>query len=114
MGFDRLSERRRLGTYRGLRTLASLAGLLVLAACVQVQPYLAKKIPPATRPARVLLMPPDVVILELSMGGVPLPRADWTAHAQSELVQAVVDSLKSHGAEVVRYHRAQGVVPYAP
>ncbi|MCO6441288.1 MAG: hypothetical protein J5I81_09410 [Nitrococcus mobilis] len=105
---------RQLGKYRlTRRTLAALAVPFALAACVQVQPYLAKKLPSATEPVRVLLMPPDVAAIELATAGVPLPRADWTALAQDGLVEAVADTLKKHGAELIRYRRAAGIVPYA-
>lgn len=106
-------ERRRVGTYRLTRTIASAVVLLVLGGCVQVQPYLAKEITPPTKPVRVLLMPPDVAVLELAAAGVPLPRADWTTLAQDGLVEAVENALQSHGAETVHYRRANGIVPYA-
>lgn len=104
---------RRVGRCRLTRATASLAVLLGLSACVQTQPYLAKEITPVSGPVRVLLMPPDVAILEIATAGVPLPRADWTGAAQASLVEAVADTLQSRNAELVRYRRAQGVVPYA-
>lgn len=104
---------RRVGKYRLTHTMVSLAVLLALGACVQVRPYLAKEITPAIKPVRVLLMPPDVAVLELAAAGVPLPRADWTALAQDGLVEAVADTVNSQGAEMVRYRRAEGIVPYA-
>ncbi|EAR21700.1 hypothetical protein NB231_03185 [Nitrococcus mobilis Nb-231] len=104
---------RRLGKYRLTRVLAALVGPLALAACIQVQPYLAKGVPPATKPVRVLLMPPNVAALELTTAAAPLPRADWTELAQDSLVEAVADTLKKHGAQMIRYRRATEVMPYA-
>ena len=104
---------RRVGRWRLTHATASLAVLLGLSACVQTQPYLAKKITPADGPVRVLLMPPDVAILELATAGVPLPRADWTRAAHDGLIEAVADTLQNRHAELVRYRRAEGVVPYA-
>ncbi|MDN5850605.1 MAG: hypothetical protein L0H63_13365 [Nitrococcus sp.] len=106
-------ELRRLGRVRLTRTMASALVLLVLGGCVQVQPYLAKEITPPTKPVRVLLMPPDIAALEIAAAGVPLPRADWTTQAQDGLIDAVEDTLESHGAEIVRYRSAEGIVPYA-
>lgn len=108
-----MCELRRVDRHRLTRTMALAAVLLVLGGCVQVQPYLAKEITPPTEPVRVLLMPPDVAMLEVAVAGVPLPRADWTTQAQVGLVEAVEDVLESHGAEMLRYRRAEGVVPYA-
>lgn len=95
------------------RATAALTLVLALSACVQTQPYVATKIRPASGPARVLLMPVDVAILELSTAGLPLPRADWTSAAQQSLVDAVADTLQSRSATLIRYRRAEGVVPYA-
>ncbi len=112
-GFRAMNGTRWRRRYRLTRTLAMLMVPLGLAACVQVQPYLAKELPSATKPLRVLLMPPDVAAVELATAGVPLPRADWTALAQAGLVDAVADTLRKHGAEMIRYRRATGIVPYA-
>ncbi|MDN5869834.1 MAG: hypothetical protein L0H73_03810 [Nitrococcus sp.] len=93
--------------------MAAAVVLLVLGGCVQVQPYLAREITPPAKPVRVLLMPPDVAALELAAAGLALPRADWTTTAQDALVQAVENTLAGHGAELVHYRRAEGIVPYA-
>lgn len=39
--------------------------------------------------AKLVVMPVDVELFELSMGGLPEPKADWTASAQSHMKQAL-------------------------
>ncbi|MBN8488361.1 MAG: hypothetical protein J0M20_11645 [Burkholderiales bacterium] len=49
---------------------------------------------------KVLLMPVDVELFSLSAGGVPEPKADWTAAATGFMQQALVDKLKATGLQV--------------
>jgi hypothetical protein len=66
---------------------------LSTAACVQnhhrLQEALAR---PADREARILVLPVDVELFELSFGGAPLPRQDWTVAARENMNAA----LKAH------------------
>lgn len=101
----------RQGGTRQVLTATLLA--LLLAGCVQVQPHRAEK-PAAHADARVLLMPPDVLVLEATAAGLTFPKPDWTATAESELVAAAEARLAEHGASLMRYRPAEGVVPYAP
>jgi len=95
------------------RALCTGLAVLALGACVQAQPYRAEDAGAADEGARVVLMPPDVVVLELATAGVPLPRADWSADVEKALVTAVREKLQGSRAEMVRYRTTDEVVPYA-
>lgn len=102
---------------RRLAGIARCAGLALLAAtltaCIQTQPHRAAQ--PDTHPQpRVLLMPPDIVVLEIATTGLPLPQAQWTSTAERELVATAEATIAEHGGRLVRYRPADGVVPYAP
>lgn len=61
-----------------------------LAACVQnhhrLQETLAR---PSEREARILVLPVDVELYELSFGGAPAPRQDWTLAARDNMGSAL-------------------------
>lgn len=51
-----------------------------------VHPALSQN--PAARPKKVVLLPPQVFVYELSAGGVPTRKADWEATARDHLTTA--------------------------
>jgi hypothetical protein len=50
--------------------------------------------------SRIVLMPLDVELFEISMGGVPEPRADWTADAARFLLEGIRERKMKLGAHV--------------
>lgn len=60
-----------------------------------------------TRPplagARVLLMPADIELYELTAGGLPEPKADWTASAQAHVAAALKEELAKKHATLILY-----------
>jgi len=56
--------------------------------------------------ARILLMPVDVELSELSAGGIPEPKADWTEAARSHLTPALQEFLRERGRQLVRFDEA--------
>lgn len=61
----------------------------------------------STRPilagARVLLMPTDITLYELTAGGLQEPKADWTASARTHLLAALQDELAKDHIRLVAY-----------
>lgn len=105
------------GVRDGLAQLARLGALVVvvtiLTACVRADPYHLVEQPASSAPPRVLLMPPDVTVIEVGSAGVPLPRADWTSAVEDALVTETREILAKRGAELVRYESpGEGVTPY--
>jgi hypothetical protein len=66
--------------------------------------YKANPSPPnLPKNARVLLMPLDVQLFELTAGGLQEPKADWTAAAESHVHTALENFLTQKKDTVVRY-----------
>jgi hypothetical protein len=91
-------------TVRGALALAVLA--VCLAGCAQTREM---KAGPTTTfdwsvPAqkRIVLVQPDVVLAELTAGGMQEPRADWTKAGQDFVTSGVSSSLSQHGIEVTQ------------
>ena len=83
-------------------TLGVLA--VLLAACARTQPIMPAA--PIVRPAataKVLLMPPDIELSELTIGGLLEVKADWTAAARKHVASALKHILAEHDAEIVPY-----------
>lgn len=82
--------------YRLFRAFLVAAVAFSVSACVQnhhrLQEALAR---PADREARILVLPVDVELSELSFGGAPTPREDWTVAARENMNAA----LKAHFGE---------------
>lgn len=92
----------------GLRQGLGIALVLcvpLVAACTQTRPLLHPSLTEYTAPgaARVLLMPPDVELSELTTVGLEEPRADWTEAASVNVRQAVHEVLAAGPAQVVEY-----------
>ncbi|HEX6828901.1 MAG TPA: hypothetical protein VF104_07975, partial [Burkholderiales bacterium] len=78
---------------RGTRLLLSMAALLVaLAACSTPTTYLARPLaePAGPRlPKKVLVVPPDVNVVEVSIGGVGEKDAEWSRQTRENLLVAL-------------------------
>lgn len=66
--------------------MASVLATPALAAMSAVNPALTQS--PAARPKKVVLLPPQVFVYELSAGGMPTRMADWEATARDNLTAA--------------------------
>lgn len=55
-------------------------------------------------PARLVLMPPDLITYELTAGGLLEPRAQWTLDARILLVSALEQSLTTRGLIIISDH----------
>ena len=92
-----------------------VAGIvLALSACAQTRPLApegAFERPPGA--VRVLLIPPDVELYELTAGGLAEPQAQWTAVARDNLTAAIEALLEERNADLVPFG-AVGDGPLAP
>lgn len=81
---------------RFFRVFLVAALALSTAACVQNHHRLQEALTrPADREARILVLPVDAELFELSFGGMPTPRQDWTVAARENMNAA----LKAHFGE---------------
>ena len=84
--------------------LALAAAALAASACTNTQVFHHDRHEtPAGGDARILLMPPDVELSELTIAGLPEPRADWTGAALGHLDVALREHLERLGEEIVPY-----------
>ncbi len=89
---------------RNAPVLLAVGIALVLAACARTEtlvPEGAFERSPGT--VRVLLMPPDVELYELTAGGLTEPQAEWTAAARKNLVAAITALLAESDADLVPF-----------
>ncbi len=68
--------------------VATLVVTPALAALSAIHPALSQN--PAARPKKVVLLPPQIFVYELSAGGVPSRMADWEAVARGNLTSAAI------------------------
>ena len=91
---------------RGPHSLGLSASLLFLclalsgAACAQSR-NLAQGLSALPPNAKVAIIPTDIELFSLSAGGVPEPKADWTAAAHKHFKAALIEKKKSLGATIV-------------
>ncbi len=52
---------------------------------------------------RVIVMPPDVQLSELTVGGLLEPKADWTEQGREHVSAALARHLQTKGATIVPY-----------
>lgn len=59
--------------------------------------------PGSSKHPTVLLMPLDVTMAQITMGGLPEPKGDWTVAAQANVAAALDRQLASMGLDIVPY-----------
>ena len=83
------------------------AGITVIAfllsACQTTAVYTSDVLKRSEDKARILVMPMDVELSEVSLGGVATIRADWTEAAQTHLKTSLDGFLSERNAEIVFY-----------
>jgi len=91
------------------RALAVVAIVLLVGACAQTQSFLTSE-DLAQKPAnpRVLIMPADVELSELTAAGLQEPNAAWTSTGRSNVDAALDSLLAARNATVVRYDESGG------
>jgi len=94
----------------GLVRLLVVASLgLFVVACTQTKTFLSEtEFPQRTGALRVLLMPSDVEVSELTAAGLPEPNAAWTATAKTNVESALDAIMEARNAQLIRYRSAAG------
>ena len=92
--------------YAVLLIIGSVMASPALAAMSAVNPALSQNL--EQRPKKVVLLPPQIFVFELSAGGVPTRMADWEAAARDNLVSAATRiASASHLLELIRAPQLQ-------
>jgi hypothetical protein len=88
------------------RARASLllgVGLLMSACASTIALQQTEEFTPRSATPRVLLMPADIELSELSAGGIPFPKAEWTTAAMGHVSVALDEFLSARSATMVTY-----------
>ncbi|MFQ6016676.1 MAG: hypothetical protein ACE5KF_00620 [Kiloniellaceae bacterium] len=92
------------GVRRFARVLVVASLGIVLAACAETRPYLgSRELPERGGTLRVLLMPPDIELAQITAAGLVEPNAAWTATAKTNVEAALTAILAEKDARLVRY-----------
>jgi hypothetical protein len=89
---------------RMVRVLAAVTLAVLVAACAQTKSFITSdELPERSGTLRVLLIPPDVELAELTTAGLQEPNAAWTATAKSNVDWALAAILEEKAAKLIRY-----------
>lgn len=75
--------------------------MFTLSACVGTSFYTSPTLPQGAENRRIVIMPIDVELSELTAAGIPVPKADWTETAHGYVVKALTAAMKDREATVV-------------
>jgi hypothetical protein len=96
----RASENRKANN--GLRAVAlAVVVMFTLSACVSTSFYTSPTLPEGAENRRIVIMPVDVELSELTAAGLAVPKADWTETAHGHVVKALTAAMKDRTATVV-------------
>lgn len=84
-------------------TAILIAGFLVSACPATTALKSTAEFTPSSATPRVLLMPSDIELSELSAGGIPFPKAEWTDAAKGHVTVALEEFLGARNAKMVAY-----------
>jgi hypothetical protein len=90
-------------SFRGAGLAALCLVLLVIAGCASSVNRQVEALRRPSGEAQIVLMPLDVALFELSAGGVPEPRADWTEAAKVNLDAAFDAERDTLGLRLAKY-----------
>ena len=95
----------RAATGRRKIRMGLILGLgLLVGACAQTIAFnRAEEFTPSSPNPRVLLMPADIELSELSAAGIPFPKAEWTQAATGHVAVALEDFLGLRNARTLAY-----------
>ncbi len=85
---------------RHLGIALALALSVPVAGCVQTRQFADLQFTPPQGDYRLLVMRPDVTVNSVTTGGMPEPRADWTAQARANIIAALRAQQAERGGKV--------------
>lgn len=91
------------------KLVSLLVSVSVLAGCTYASPLVKERgSARASEDVRVLLMPPEIVLGQVTAGGLLEPNAAWTASANKNLIDAIRENLYAKNATLVIYEPPEG------
>ena len=100
---------------RSTGALAFAALAIALAGCTQTKSFVHDEVPP--RPAGdvdILLLEPDIELSEISVGGIPFPKADWTERGRANVNAALTQIMDQRDSRLVYYEGPPDAPPEHP
>ena len=92
-----------------VRLIAAIGLVLIAAACAQTKSFVSEsESPEISGTARILLMPSDVEVSELTAAGLLEPNAAWTASAKINVETALNSLMSARNARLVHYRSTTG------
>ena len=93
----------------GVRAFGLILAVGLLAACTRTDTILTLETPKSfDREARILLMPPDIELSEITLAGLVEPKAEWTERARGHVSQALVAYLGEQDADLIVFPPPKG------
>jgi hypothetical protein len=86
---------------RKLGIALALAASVTVSGCVQTRQFADVQFTPPQGDYRLLVMRPDVTVNQLTTGGVPQPRADWSEQARQNIINALRQQQSGRGGKVL-------------
>src|SRR3954471_11775621 len=87
---------------------SALAACAALSACVQTRQFADVQFTPPSGDYKLLVLRPDVTVGSMTTGGMVEPRADWTAQARANIVEALRAQQATRGGNLtIVEHRNQ-------
>jgi len=77
-------------------------------ACTQTRSYVGLEVEKVRPGSRVLLMPCDIVLSELTTGGLLEPNAEWTAKGEANMAAAIEEILAEKKVSLAPFAKAPG------
>lgn len=94
------------------RTTKRLSAIIIVAmtlsACQTTAVYTSDALKRAEERVKILVMPMDVELSEVSLGGVPSVRADWTEAASGHMEDYLTKFLAERNVDIVTYIPPEG------
>ncbi|MBI4389574.1 MAG: hypothetical protein HY580_05285 [Nitrospinae bacterium] len=88
---------------RRIKFLVALMALTLLPACIYAPKFSTTKLNGAAGRPKALVMPVDVMLFEISMGGLEEPKAAWTESARHNIEQSLDRALRDLNISTVNY-----------
>ena len=94
--------------------LTALGTVVVISGCSVTKPLVEEGYTPLLGTGRLLMMPIDIEMGEISAAGIYEPKVEWTELSRQNVTSALEQQLAALGVEVVPYESPQGPLQIHP
>lgn len=101
MVMERIFPVPRVGNRKRRASALVVVAMFALSACATTSFYTSPTLPKGAENRRIVIMPVDVELSELSAAGIPVPKADWTETAHTHVNKALTAAMQQRSATIV-------------